>query len=206
MPGTRRVFFLFLLLAGLFGLTLVRHPEIASFRASTPEIPAPRSCSSASAPVVENARRKPAFSGAPAGSHSGILMRNEGREDPRVRYLLRDRQVGIFFTDQGFWLSVARESQGLGVKLELAGAAPKGIEGAESAGCKVNSYAGAPDTCETGRRTYRRLTYREAWPSIDVVYEPVRNGLEYSLLVKPGAQLSNVNFSYEGVDHLSLDS
>lgn len=55
---------------------------------------------------------------------------------------------------------------------------------------------------------FSKLTYKELYPGIDVVYlfNPNRSGFEYRILVRPGADLSAVKMRYDGdVRSLTLD-
>jgi gliding motility-associated-like protein len=58
-------------------------------------------------------------------------------------------------------------------------------------------------------KTYRRITYKDLYPGIDVEYYFVNNGkkgFEYNIIVKPGADISMVKMEYKGeVNKISLD-
>lgn len=50
-------------------------------------------------------------------------------------------------------------------------------------------------------KAYRKITYKELYPGIDLVYSFVpgkKGGFEYSLIAKPGADISNVKMKYGG--------
>ena len=48
---------------------------------------------------------------------------------------------------------------------------------------------------------YKKITYKNLYPNIDVVYEiPARGGIKYSVVVKPGGDLSLVRFKYNGAN------
>ncbi|HXC05157.1 MAG TPA: gliding motility-associated C-terminal domain-containing protein, partial [Bacteroidia bacterium] len=56
-------------------------------------------------------------------------------------------------------------------------------------------------------RSFKKLTYHNIYPNIDVeyVFHPVQ-GIKYSLILHPGADISNVKMSYEGGRKLILKS
>lgn len=57
---------------------------------------------------------------------------------------------------------------------------------------------------------YKRLVYRDAYPGIDIIYSFTQNtkpGFEYSLVVKPGADVSKVKLKYGGdIKSLKVDN
>ncbi len=58
-------------------------------------------------------------------------------------------------------------------------------------------------------RTFRKIIYKELYPGIDLVYSfdaIKKTGFEYSLVARPGADISKVNFRYDGdVKKIELD-
>lgn len=57
---------------------------------------------------------------------------------------------------------------------------------------------------------YKKITYKELYPGIDLQYsftQTAKAGFEYSLLVKPGADISNIKIRYNGdVKNISRDN
>lgn len=50
-------------------------------------------------------------------------------------------------------------------------------------------------------KVYNRLTYKEIYPGIDIVYsftDKIKRGFEYSFIAKPGADLSKIKMKYGG--------
>lgn len=57
---------------------------------------------------------------------------------------------------------------------------------------------------KTGIRHFRRVRYRDLYPGIDLIFYGDGRNLEYDLIVAPGADPSQVRFSFEGADQLKL--
>ena len=92
------------------------------------------------------------------------------------------------------------------VSLEFSGARrSRAVPGAELPG-KINYYLGNdPRKWRIGLPTYDRVTYREVYPGIDVVYYGNQQQLEFDLVVKPGADPEAVRLKVGGVGRLSID-
>jgi hypothetical protein len=61
-----------------------------------------------------------------------------------------------------------------------------------------------PARWQRGLPSYGRLTYRDVWPGIDVVFHGRREKLEYDFVVNPGADLEDIRLGYAGARRLSL--
>ena len=48
------------------------------------------------------------------------------------------------------------------------------------------------------------MTYRHVWPGIDVVYSGQPGGLEYGLVIKPGADPRSIRLAYRGATALRV--
>jgi hypothetical protein len=82
------------------------------------------------------------------------------------------------------------------------------IEGEEQLSGKVNVFRGNDSSkWLTNIPTFKKITYRNLWDGIDLVYygEP-GYGLKYDLIVHPEADFSKAKLKYEGNQQLSLNS
>lgn len=52
---------------------------------------------------------------------------------------------------------------------------------------------------------FGKLTYREVYPGIDLVFHGLLDGLKYDAIVAPGANAGDIAFEYEGLDELKLE-
>lgn len=135
---------------------------------------------------------------------AGLLALSAGEHGDGVKYCLRDRNVSVFFTPMGPILSAVKGDEGLALQARFVDgreAEPTGI-GEQAA--RVNYLVGDPSKWKTGLPTYEKVSYSEVWPGIDVLYEPRPAGVEYTLLVKPGADPSLIRLAYAGHEGLSL--
>lgn len=53
-------------------------------------------------------------------------------------------------------------------------------------------------------RRLRELRYEQAFNGVDAMFRLRGNRLEQTLVVRPGAEVSEIDFSYSGVEHLKL--
>ncbi len=64
---------------------------------------------------------------------------------------------------------------------------------------KVNYILGNnPRKWRLGLPTYERVTYRDLYPGVDVVYYGNQNQLEFDLVLKPGADVKSVRMRFSG--------
>lgn len=79
------------------------------------------------------------------------------------------------------------------VKLEFVGAdCAVRPQGQDETGAVFSYFKGKPEEWRTGLPTYSRLTYRNLWPGIDLVYSGTTNKLKYEFIVQPGADPSRI--------------
>jgi len=137
---------------------------------------------------------------------SGLLFANSGQMDSAARFAVTDRNVSVYFTGEGYTLAAGGAGgSGLAIRLQHRGGRQVEPEGDAKRAAKVNFYKGEARNWRAGLATYERIVYREAWAGIDLIYEPRPAGLEYGLLVRPGADLGAVRFEYQGVEDTQLD-
>jgi len=92
------------------------------------------------------------------------------------------------------------------VSFEFAGGrTPNAVPGEELPGKANLIYGNDPKKWQLGLPTYGKVTYREVYPGIDVVYYGNQQQLEFDLLVRPGADPEAVSLKFEGTGKLSID-
>ena len=70
---------------------------------------------------------------------------------------------------------------------------------------KVHYFIGKdPQNWHTNLPTYQALLYQEAYPGIDLKFYGTGPQLEYDILIQPGADPSQVQFQYEGIQGLKV--
>jgi len=158
-------------------------------------------------------------------AHRGFFA-NHGQVDRSVRYYATSSRAAVYFTDQGPVLELrefvpseqsppglterlperGREQRQPGstrrfaVAIRFAGASgPTRIEPVGNASPSHRFLFGAGTAVgATEAAAFERVAYRSVWPGIDIVYGAGESGLEYEIVVGPGADPSRVRFVYEG--------
>lgn len=73
-------------------------------------------------------------------------------------------------------------------------------------GGTVNYFVGnVPDAWRTNVRTFGRITYRDIYPRIDIVYYGAQSHFEHDFVIRPGGDHRNIELSFEGVERVDLD-
>lgn len=70
---------------------------------------------------------------------------------------------------------------------------------------KSNYYIGNnPDQWQQNVPNYRNVNYKDIYPNIDLVYYGREGQLEYDFVVSPGADPSDIQLSFNGLDNISI--
>ncbi|MBI2932864.1 MAG: SBBP repeat-containing protein, partial [Planctomycetes bacterium] len=179
---------------------------VDALHGAPPELPPSNTTPAPDASLVPHRQELPSQD-APAtlAKMPGLLIRNEGQLDERVKFCLRDRNVSVFFTSQGFTLSAVGPERGIALQAELLGGRPAEPQAFGEGTTRVNSYIGGQARWREGLPSYEKIVYTEVWPGVDVIYEPRPAGLEYTLALKPGADVAAVRFAYRGAQGISAE-
>ncbi|MFH0895942.1 MAG: gliding motility-associated C-terminal domain-containing protein [Bacteroidota bacterium] len=57
----------------------------------------------------------------------------------------------------------------------------------------------------TGVRHFEKITYKNIYPGIDIVYFFTDKGLKYDIVINPGGNISQIQMKYEGASHVSVN-
>lgn len=152
------------------------------------------------------------------------FVENRGQLDEQVAYYIQGADKSIYFTPSGVTFELNRGAVKLGedahdrldamnlparwaVKLDFIGANPDVRPVADDRAEAVFSYfTGRPEDWKAGLRTYRRLTYPELWPGIDLVYSGSVNHMKYEFIVKPGADPARIRLAYRGATEVGVNA
>ncbi|HEY2937623.1 MAG TPA: hypothetical protein VGJ25_13545 [Gaiellaceae bacterium] len=69
----------------------------------------------------------------------------------------------------------------------------------------VSYFKGPRSTWKTGLPVFAKVAYRDLWPGIDLVYSGTGSRLEYSFLVRPGADVAAIRLAYRGASTVLLN-
>ena len=160
------------------------------------------------------------------------FIKNDGQVDERAKFYEKSAGHTTFFTKEGVYLSMVKESETQSsrnrssgllsqslresknrsnfkteiIKLSLLNANkdPEIIaEGLQEG--KVNYLIGnAPEKWKTNIPTYKAVIYKEAYPGIDIKFYGNNRQMEYDIIVKPDADATKVKFAYEGIEDLKI--
>ena len=91
------------------------------------------------------------------------------------------------------------------LRIKLIGAnRDAAIEGADKMPGRINYMIGKPSGWHTKVPLYGSVRYRSIYPGVDVVYYGSQSGIEYDMVVAPGADPSKIAFALDGADKTAL--
>lgn len=134
------------------------------------------------------------------------FIQNEGQVDGKVKFYEKGNGHATFFTKDGVSLSLAKGSKAESIKLIPYGAnkSPE-IHAEEMLAGKVNYFIGNDaGKWKTNIQTYKAVVYKELYKGIDMKFYGNNTQLEYDVIVKPGADLSKILLTYEGIEGLEV--
>jgi PKD repeat protein len=162
------------------------------------------------------------------------FIKNDGQFPEKIKYYERGPGHSIFFSEQEIIFSFekapdnsaqacegetrARSRENVKMKdgerrseFSVVQLSPLGIQkgiridGQEQQEGKVNYFIGKdPGKWRTDISTYGSVVYHEAYPGIDFRFYGSNRALEYDVVIKPGANPSQVKFEYKGVQDFSI--
>jgi hypothetical protein len=102
----------------------------------------------------------------------------------------------------------ARDPQPKVLRMKLVGAdAAAAAEGVNELAGKANYLVGNdPSRWRTEVPTYGRVSYREVYPGVDLVYYGNQRQLEYDFVIAPGRDPRAVSLRFEGADKIDVDA
>ena len=148
---------------------------------------------------------------------------NQGQTDPQVKYMARGNGYTLFLTanDAVFTLhSSAREKSAVNstaiqnsndgssaIRLHLVGGNPHSrISAAAQLPSHSNYFIGNDRTrWHAGVPQYARVSFRDAYPGVDMAYYGVQKQLEFDFIVAPGTSPHPIRLGVTGAEHISTD-
>ena len=204
---------------------------IACITAASPHIATAQSVSAPAANAVAQS-----VVPAPAGNVSGdaaaaarVAMAqlplsfeaNQGQAAGPAQFLARGHGYRVFVDAAGAMLALSRSPrrtvgepdktapvEQTFVRMTIAGSDPRAAGAAlEELPGKVNYFRGNdPRAWRTNVATYRKVSYRDVYPGVDLVYYGNGRQLEYDFVVAPGADPRAISLGFEGVGALAVDA
>jgi len=143
---------------------------------------------------------------APAASAPVHFIENRGVYPDEVAFFVRGAERALFFTRRGVTFSLRNERHAWTVKLDFVESDPDAvtIRGEAPRPARISYFRGKRDAWRTGLRTFSRLTYRDVWPGIDLVYRGEVDRVKYAFVVRPGADPARIRLRYRGAERTVL--
>lgn len=150
--------------------------------------------------------------------NNGQLLNYDGTGMPSVKYYGRTGQFSFFLKNRGITyqqdevieyeeiekgpmkkIKRPKKITSHTIQLEWVGANfEPNIMGEEELSYVTTYYThAAPDTVLESHN-FKKLTYQEVYPNIDVVFYTDQGKLKYDMVLKPGADLSDIRFKFKG--------
>ena len=133
---------------------------------------------------------------------------NRGQTDARVDFLARGSGYTLFLTpnEAVMALQAGKDARRGVLRMQLLGARSNADARPHDAlAGKVNYLTGSdPAKWRTNIPTYGKVSYRDVYPGIDVVYYGNKGALEYDFVVAPGADPKSIALRFEGAS-IALD-
>jgi len=156
---------------------------------------------------------------------------NQGQTDGQVKSLSRGSGYSLFLTPAEVVLTLRQaaatepgdtlqqlpvaevleqdppiEYTVLRMQLARANSAPQ-VLGLEELPGRVNYFIGSnPAEWHTNIPTYAKVTYREVYPGVDLIYYGNQGQLEYDFVVAPGADPTVIALGFAEADSLAIDA
>jgi hypothetical protein len=136
---------------------------------------------------------------------------NHGQVDSQVQFLARAGKATMYFTPAEAVLVLdSRNSQNKpeisALRLKWIGANPRLQMVAENPlPGRINYLIGRdPAQWHTGLPTFARVHYRGLFPGVDAIFYGNKGGIEYDLVLVPGADPAKISFALEGATSMRL--
>ncbi len=136
---------------------------------------------------------------------------NHGQVDSQVQFLARAGKATMYFTPAEAVLALdSRNSQNKpeisALRLKWIGANPRLQMVAENPlPGRINYLIGRdPAQWHTGLPTFARVHYRDLFPGVDAIFYGNKGGIEYDLVLVPGADPAKISFALEGATSMRL--
>src|ERR1039458_9246180 len=131
-----------------------------------------------------------------------FFMANQGQAPAAVRFMTKSPGITAWFVDHAVVLRAA----GGTVRMCFEGAGTSAaLEGQEPLAGKANFLTGDADAWRLGVPLFGKVSYRNLYPGIDMVFGGGGRDLKSEFLVAPGADPSRISLRYAGAGKLRIE-
>ena len=127
---------------------------------------------------------------------------NRGQTAPQVRYLSRSREGILFFTGEGFTVSVPRTGA---FRVEFENATTPAISAGEKLITRSNYLGRNGNERITNVENFGSIRYSGLYPGIDVRFYGRDRHVEHDFVLAPGADPAQIVLRFEGLNQLMLN-
>jgi hypothetical protein len=134
-----------------------------------------------------------------------IFIKNEGQINEQVKYY--EWISSTLFLQEGVFFSLYEGKNKAQVKLNFINSGKESeILGENRLDGKVSYFIGNNDSAwKRNIPAYRALLYKNIYRNIDMQFHAGNGQVYYHIIVKPGADLSDIKFSFDAVDLLNVN-
>jgi uncharacterized repeat protein (TIGR01451 family) len=126
---------------------------------------------------------------------------NRGQTAAQVQYLARSREGLLFFTGEGFTVSVPRTGA---FRVQFENAAPPAISAGQKLITRSNYLGRNGNESITNVENFGSIRYSGLYPGIDVRFYGHDRHVEHDFVLAPGADPQRIVLRFEGLDRLAL--
>ncbi len=132
---------------------------------------------------------------------------NQGQTGAEVKYVARAQGYTAFLTGDTAVLRVKGAAEGI-LQMKMRNAQPASQVTVSDPQIGRSNYMIGNDRSKwlTNVPHFGKVTYRNIYPGIDVVYAGNQTNLEYDFVVKPGADPNQIRVAYEGSSRFALNA
>jgi hypothetical protein len=139
------------------------------------------------------------------------FVANDGQLPDEVVYYAKSEGATVYCTEEGLVFGFAEGS--ISLKFNAIGAPSlslrakrSNLEARGELSGKVNYFIGNdPALWRTNIPTFAEVVYKEVYPGIDLVYSGNQRRLKYTFYLEPGADATQIEMTYDGIESLSVD-
>ena len=144
-----------------------------------------------------------AFAAAPGGDTVPVFfIANQGQAPSAVRFMTKSPGITAWFLDDGVVLRAAGGTVRMSFEGAETSAAP---EGRQPLAGRANFLTGNADAWRLGVPLFGKVSYRNLYPGIDMVFGGGGRDLKSEFLVAPGADPSRISLRYVGAGKLRIE-
>jgi hypothetical protein len=134
-------------------------------------------------------------------SRTPVFVPHHGQGSTELQFSSHTNGYSIYLTRTGATLETQRGA----VQMTFVHGAPKSVEGAGPLPSRTNYFLGNdPAQWRTGLPNYSRVLYRSLYPGVDLLFYGGEEGLEYDLVLEPGADPGRIRLALERSQRVRL--